>query len=310
MKMSKKFFLALPFSAVFLIACNNNSVNSLEHLQQKLIINDENHQWNQFLENEHINNLLNFVFDDKDEKELFIENQKSINSTIVLNDLKEALAYYNFVRAALDLSIWGSETVYRIEQSEKQIVDLIANKWLWFLFNINKFEFFFFPEMDRFNETEEEHNFSIKDKALSNGGFYYPPNNTFIDSAQMIYEDTTKSTEKLFSYNLEKLFFFMNENGMIFNLNVNKIYDKNKKIISKNVSLFPYILAFPKLLKSENKLKNFSLSKYIQTNSSFSDNNVNTSAVDRISFADYYDGEPLRYTIVGVNTKKIKKVEI
>ncbi|CAC13366.1 LIPOPROTEIN [Mycoplasmopsis pulmonis] len=277
----------------------------------------EDKNWNSFLNSESINTLLNTAFYneetkqvDEHEKQNFIEEQKAIDTQKYLQEIRESLFYSNLIQTnSFILSFFGTP-IHSVKNSREKIKDLTSKNWLWLLYNFDKFVFIYSLERDLFKHTTEEYDEQVAETNLNIGSLYSPKTNNFIDHASMIYSNTfdkpiPDGDDKSFHRKTTK-FFLMNEDGFIFELEINSSYQEDPKTnqfkIERDIRSFPYLKSYPKLLKSTNKKKDFSLSDYIK-NTQFFEGYI-PNEVDKILFEELHGGEQLRYGIIQTKNKK------
>lgn len=98
----------------------SNKNNNIEKIELKL--QDDNKKWDLFLNYDYVDMLLNLVYKDPKEKQTYIEQQKSIDSSKTLNELKNYLSYANGVVANYsydDLANKENEPLLRKNNSKK-----------------------------------------------------------------------------------------------------------------------------------------------------------------------------------------------
>lgn len=295
----------LSFLFFLLVSCANiPNQNTKEKLIKINSIYENSHdlKWNNFLNNESIENLLKFTFNNTEEKNKYIAEQKQIDNEIYFQKIKDWTNYFTYINAKI-VSQSKQKLTYSIKTGNETLSELITKNWLWFLANINHFTYIFFPVLDLYQQSNENYLFNIMDGNLTNGGFYYPNSNHYIDYASAVLTNNLylEDLSEYESYKIEKNFYLMNKDGFIVYLNINKYFDDEKKLKSTNIDLIPYLFSYTELLKSKNKKNFFSLSKYIQNNFDFE--GIENNNTNKILFNDYYGGEILRYSFIGINKK-------
>lgn len=333
-KLKNLFMLcSLPFaliSSLSLLACKTppqtESTSVIEQLnEEQSLKGDSEKNWHFFLQDTAIKELLNFVFDNEEEKNKYIESQKVINSSDFLKHLQTASYYYNdilsgYLKNSSSLSLFGfgkkaeSDKPYIFDQSKQVFKDLFNKNWLWLLFNMDKLSFVFNVDIDLFKYRGDTDKFEddVLRNNVVNGAFYHPTNPQFLQYAKKISSDNLNinikdlGEDEEIEYRKELEFYLLNSDGMIIKINIIKTYDANKKLAQTKVELFPYLYTYPKLLASEDKNRDFSLSKYIQVNGIFSqdDKDYEAPTFEKILFQDQYGGDFLQYAFIGVRKTK------
>lgn len=331
--MKKKFIslfvLSLSLlSSLSLLACktppqvvDNQSVTQ-QLIAEQSLKGDINKNWDFFLQETSIQELLDFVFDNEEEKTKYIESQKNIDSPEFLKQIQTATYYFNYILASYTpqprRSLFGkneSDRPYIVDQSKQFFDELFTKNWLWILFNMNKLSFVFNVDIDLFKYRGEVDQFEddVLRSNVLNGAFYHPTNPQFIQYAKKIsFDNLSKKVEKTddgdeMEFRKDLQFYLLNSDGMIIKIDIKKSYDANKQLTNTKVDMSSYLYTYPKLLSSEDKNRDFSLSKYIQVNEVFTDqdeNDIQAPTFEKILFQDQYGGDFLQYAFIGA--RKIK----
>lgn len=219
----KKLLFVLPlFSLIPIstVSCQDNN-EACKNIKQKLYTEEYklNQNWENFLNQEVIEKILNLIYKDSNDKQDFINNQLELNKNKnYLNQIKKSLIFSNNV--SLSFGHDGgflSKRPYLLSDSIKNVEEAKTKNWLWLLFNIAKIEFVSFPVFDQFVSSTEESSLEAKKSGMELGLFYTPKSNIFIDFTYKI------EIEKDYSETYQ--FYLLTNEGFIINLNITKYID-------------------------------------------------------------------------------------
>ncbi|QDY86598.1 hypothetical protein FRW55_00220 [Mycoplasma anserisalpingitidis] len=219
----KKLLFVLPlFSLIPIstVSCQDNN-EAHKNIKQKLYTEEYklNQNWENFLNQEVIEKILNLIYKDSNDKQDFINNQLELNKNKnYLNQIKKSLIFSNNI--SLSFGHDGgflSKRPYLLSDSIKNVEEAKTKNWLWLLFNIAKIEFVSFPVFDQFVSSTEESSLEAKKSGMELGLFYTPKSNIFIDFTYKI------EIEKDYSETYQ--FYLLTNEGFIINLNITKYID-------------------------------------------------------------------------------------
>lgn len=219
----KKLLFVLPlFSLIPIstVSCQDNN-EAYKSIKEKLYTEEYklNQNWENFLNQEVIEKILNLIYKDSNDKQDFINNQLELNKNKnYLNQIKKSLIFSNNI--SLSFGHDGgflSKRPYLLSDSIKNVEEAKTKNWLWLLFNITKIEFVSFPIFDQFVSSTEESSLEAKKSGMELGLFYTPKSNIFIDFTYKI------EIEKDYSETYQ--FYLLTNEGFIINLNITKYID-------------------------------------------------------------------------------------
>lgn len=222
MKFKKLLFVLPLFSLIPIstVSCQDNN-EAYKNIKEKLYTEEYklNQNWENFLNQEVIEKILNLIYKDSNEKQDFINNQLELNKNKnYLNQIKKSLIFSNNI--SLSFGHDGgflSKRPYLLSDSIKNVEEAKTKNWLWLLFNIAKIEFVSFPVFDQFVSSTEESSLEAKKSGMELGLFYTPKSNIFIDFTYKI------EIEKDYSETYQ--FYLLTNEGFIINLNITKYID-------------------------------------------------------------------------------------
>ncbi|AZZ65367.1 hypothetical protein DMC14_000980 [Metamycoplasma phocicerebrale] len=263
-------------------------------------INDIEAKWNNFLKYEYINKLLNIAFKGNEQKiNNYINKQKNIDNSYFTN-IKDYLYYSSNTTSIIksdDKKGFFSKKVIGKEKYSQLLDNLYQENWLWFLFNLNKFTFAYFPSYNQFEAPLEKLSVDTQKDSLDLGGFNHPKTNEAIQFVELKEPDN--------SYQKKSEFFILTKQGIILRLSITTNFkDEDNNLIPEDlqktkISIFTYSYIYPLIYQNETNLKRFDLSNYVHAWKLFSKGN----RTKKILFDDDFGGEPLRFTIVDIDTK-------
>ncbi|WP_193741203.1 aromatic motif membrane protein [Metamycoplasma auris] len=274
----------------------NNADININKSQKEEAKNNKETNWNTFLKYEYIDLLLRLNFENKEERDKYIESQKKRDEAY-LNEIKEALYYTN----AVALSHHVTDNVVYEEFSSK-LDKLFTEDWLWFLFNLDRFTFINYEVFNGFKGEFDHLNEDLQKNAQKLGAFNRPKTNQIYSYAVWnnkpdTYNDWIKEVH------------FITKEGIIFKADLKK--DKKTKKISTTIFRYSYI--YPDLFNNEKRIKDdFDLGRYVSVLKKgegvlSKDGNKREGSAEKILFDETFGGEPLRYTIVDIDNKEASK---
>ncbi|QKT05131.1 aromatic motif membrane protein [Mycoplasma sp. OR1901] len=330
-KFLKNIFKSLVFiSPIALsVSCSssNNSTNKLEMIKNSIVKTDSSkeQEWNTFINQKYIQVILDRSFNSKEEKEKFIESQKSISDEYI-NKIKIASRFGNNIISEFDdgggfLFLGNVKNLITYKSIDIK-EELYSKNWLFFLFNIHRFNFFHFSDIEPDKAFKEDFIESLETNKKIFEDFYTPKKLNIIDLAVQEYDLSETSSEtfevneentsnkpqktKEVNYNFEDRIYFLSEEGYIYFVRlfgtkkVTSFSDGTKKeeqTINK-VYLNQYLYSFPKLVASKDKMNDFDLKKYIDVVAPWENSKLGFRDAIRILFIEEYGGETFRYTLI------------
>lgn len=286
----KKILVAIaPLLALSSLSCTNKSQNIT--ISNNISNYQESNQWNLFINQDAIQSILTTIYDNPENIQSYLDSQLNINEdyTRILN---ESLVFNN----SLSLS-FGSDSggflsnipkPFPLRELDKQIQDLFEHNWLWYLFNLNKAEFIYYPQFDRFETNSESIKLDTLQNSLSNSSFFRPLSNKILQFSKQYYEDS----QEYKTYN----FFLLLDGGFILKLQVDKYFEDGKWDTS--INLDSYIYSYPYIFNKENVNNIFNISKYVSDTQSFFELSENRSK--SILFKENYGSSELRFTLSAI----------
>ncbi|WP_406614519.1 aromatic motif membrane protein [Mycoplasma corogypsi] len=271
----------------------NDSKNDLSEFYQLTEQEQIENKWNNFLNTKHINKILSLAFKTEQSRNEYIKQQKAIDSSYI-KELKSWLYFGNNLQSSFgsDVRNFFGSPPYPLQTARNVVSDLFGKNWLWFLFNLDKFEFVSYPHVELFDRSRAETEIKSTENSLTLGAFYQPKSNKFIDFAVHVYEDSKdENTTNIF---------LLTEAGFIIKVVITDAKrDTDRKPDSPNeVNVIGYLFSYPKLIQSNNKLRDFSIVKYVIDNVSFA--GLRSNNANSVIFAERYGADNLRYTVVDI----------
>ncbi len=285
--------------------------------------NQTQDSWIAFLNNKVINNLLITIFPNKKDRDEYIKSQQEIKIEYA-HEIANWLNYYNTVqndankaavfnentaRSKLNNNLFNNVSLsnpFAYEQARKFHNTLFNKNWLWFLFNLKRQIFMLYPDDNLFQESSEETAEGLKDSKINNrSSFYRAQSNEFIDGLYVVESSNlNKKPEELDEYtDFSKIakFTLLNNEGFVFTISIEENYDKTKKLISRKVSLLPWIKTLPRLMFNDHVIKQeFNLANY--TENSYDYNAVNFHSPLEIKvYEDQFGGKAIRFSFVDID---------
>ena len=286
--------------------------------------NQTQDSWIAFLNNKVINNLLITIFPNKKDRDEYIKSQQEIKIEYA-HEIANWLNYYNTVqndankaavfnentaRSKLNNNLFNNVSLsnpFAYEQARKFHNTLFNKNWLWFLFNLKRQIFMLYPDDNLFQESSEETVQNLKDSKVNNhSSFYRASSNEFIDGLYVIESSNLdKKPEELDEYtdfSKTAKFALLNKEGFIFTIFIEENYDKTKKLVSRQVSLVPWIKTLPKLMFNDHTIKHdFNLANY--TENSYDYNAINFHSPLEIKvYGDQFGGKAIRFSFVDIDS--------
>lgn len=297
-KIVKKMSIFSVFGGFALVSCGQTSaITNLSYYESFV---QKPNDFQNFLDNQPIQELLNFVFENPDSKKQYINKTQNIKSDIYKNELNFNLIYYNTINNQSDAPI---ADLFSEQQNNQPILyqeakdnysQLFNLNWLWFLAHLNQAIFIrALGVNDQFRRLEEDSNLRLQDNALANG-FYQPTNSVFKDIIIVKGQEQNDTQE----YKA----FLLNQDNFVFEFDISKKI-QNNKIVSTTVKLSPWIKVFPKILDFKNLHFPFSEFVRMETNFNIGEGKANNvSQVEKSIFEENLGGDPFFYTLI--NFKK------
>ncbi|EDU19002.1 hypothetical protein FJM04_01195 [Ureaplasma parvum] len=285
--------------------------------------NQTQDSWIAFLNNKVINNLLITIFPNKKDRDEYIKSQQEIKIeyaheianwlnyyNTVQNDANKAVVFNeNTARSKLNNNLFNNVSLsnpFAYEQARKFHNTLFNKNWLWFLFNLKRQIFMLYPDDNLFQESSEETAEGLKDSKINNrSSFYRAQSNEFIDGLYVVESSNlNKKPEELDEYtdfSKTAKFTLLNNEGFVFTISIEENYDKTKKLISRKVSLLPWIKTLPRLMFNDHVIKQeFNLANY--TENSYDYNAVNFHSPLEIKvYEDQFGGKAIRFSFVDID---------
>lgn len=271
----------LPFMSV---SCTYSKKTEPQIIKTDKKIEDE--KWSNFLAQESINYLLTDIFENEEEKQKYVNSQKELGLEY-LNKIKPA--YYfgsNIVRRYKWDSYYDKKEKKMVDEkpivlseSDKLINELMNKNWLFFLYNIDNFNFAYYPEIDLFANDLDESTRNVAENNIKFGVFYKPKTKKILQYAKQIYIDENDYKENKY--------FLLTEEGFILNLRVEKDIDLD----STSTYMHQYIYTYPELVANKENLNQFNIAKYVDA----VQNEIDRSFA--LAFEDIFGGDKLRYCV-------------
>lgn len=226
------------------------------------------------------------------------------------NDANKAAVFNeNTARSKLNNNLFNNVSLsnpFAYEQARKFHNTLFNKNWLWFLFNLKRQIFMLYPDDNLFQESSEETAEGLKDSKINNrSSFYRAQSNEFIDGLYVVESSNlNKKPEELDEYtdfSKTAKFTLLNNEGFVFTISIEENYDKTKKLISRKVSLLPWIKTLPRLMFNDHVIKQeFNLANY--TENSYDYNAVNFHSPLEIKvYEDQFGGKAIRFSFVDID---------
>ncbi|WP_029512683.1 aromatic motif membrane protein [Mycoplasmopsis iners] len=288
----KKLLLSSVLSVPFLpVSCVNSPINTLNKQEAYEHFSVMDNSYEDFVQNNLIQEVLSQLFPNEEEKNTYIQEQNKLNNETYTNKIQAALKYANHLTYSLNLNrvAWTSGKASILNVANEIIDNLREKNWLFFLYNLHRFTFVQDQLEGGSDYQSVEKRSEAEENMLLYQNFYQPKSNKIIDFVIQEYSND--------EYENIKQVYFLNEEGFIFKI-VLSFAKENEKIIERKAEVFGYVYTYPKLLKSNNKLKDFDLKKYVLATQSFENYNLYSSNTEAVLFTDKYGGKELVYTIV------------
>ncbi|WFQ95558.1 aromatic motif membrane protein [Mycoplasma feriruminatoris] len=278
-----------PVFSLTAISCSNKNLN-ITNLSIKK--DEKKDSWDQFVQREYVNQILNIAFDNDQEKiKKYKEDQFNINDNQMLSTLNKYLTYANNINAGYENdgdSIVGGDP-YPTKEYGNKLTTFFNENWLWTLFNLDKFNFVLYDVYNGFDGNVTKLGEDAEKNAIDYGLFKQIHSNNI---SQFVLTKSNSIAGKLVYYN----FYLLTEDWNILEINIEKNPDKFKFIAYTNI--------YPKLTKNKLDREVFILDEYA--------NAVLSVAKDRTSqamnnFNAKFGGKPLRYVMFEVNSKYLEK---
>ncbi|WFQ91378.1 membrane protein [Mycoplasma feriruminatoris] len=278
-----------PVFSLTAISCSNKNLN-ITNLSIKK--DEKKDSWDQFVQREYVNQILNIAFDNDQEKiKKYKEDQFNINDNQMLSTLNKYLTYANNINAGYGNdgdSIVGGDP-YPTKEYGNKLTTFFNENWLWTLFNLDKFNFVLYDVYNGFDGNVTKLGEDAEKNAIDYGLFKQIHSNNI---SQFVLTKSNSIAGKLVYYN----FYLLTEDWNILEINIEKNPDKFKFIAYTNI--------YPKLTKNKLDREVFILDEYA--------NAVLSVAKDRTSqamnnFNAKFGGKPLRYVMFEVNSKYLEK---
>nr|VZK65694.1 hypothetical protein MF5292_00872 [Mycoplasma feriruminatoris]VZR75837.1 hypothetical protein MF5294_00870 [Mycoplasma feriruminatoris]VZR98599.1 hypothetical protein MF5293_00866 [Mycoplasma feriruminatoris] len=278
-----------PVFSLTAISCSNKNHNIINLSIKK---DEKKDSWEQFVQREYVNQILNIAFDNDQEKiKKYKEDQFNINDNQMLSTLNKYLTYANNINAGYgndgDYIVGGDP--YPTKEYGNKLTTFFNENWLWTLFNLDKFNFVLYDVYNGFDGNVTKLGEDAEKNAIDYGLFKQIHSNNI---SQFVLTKSNSIAGKLVYYN----FYLLTEDWNILEINIEKNPDKFKFIAYTNI--------YPKLTKNKLDREVFILDEYA--------NAVLSVAKDRTSqamnnFNAKFGGKPLRYVMFEVNSKYLEK---
>ncbi|MBN3534869.1 aromatic motif membrane protein [Mycoplasma procyoni] len=298
--------VALTSASALSFSCSKSQESQsavIQKFQTETQEEKDERNWENFLSNEFVNNFLNLIYENKDEKEKFIQEQKEIDSNTEFSKLKNWLYYWNTVENKSDDPVWSPAKPLPFKKARDGVSDFANKNWLFFLFNIQKIVFMQLADTTNlFDGTKEELTENSRANLIDHPLFYKPSTNEIIDYSIFKEVDNLHlSAEELEfddfgEYTQEYKAYLLNKDGYIFEIKLSKRFDENKKLTSQNIQFSLWLDRFKNFsrIKTEDLKSYFNIKKYSQEKES-QGTAQGKSAISFNIFKENYGGEPLRY---------------
>ncbi|QNM93825.1 hypothetical protein H9M94_00935 [Mycoplasma sp. Pen4] len=255
-------------------------------------------QWKNFLNQSAISQILNDVFPNEYDRRKYIKSQMELGEKY-LSEVQNAYRYTNNISQSLVNSrmFWNRRLPFTVKHGNEVIDTLTSQNWLWFLFNISKFNLIQDNEEDLSTHTTGEFDrLNLVHNTLYNP-FQNIDSNTFIDSFKSISTDG------------ETNYYLLTKDGFIILLTNGSRYDYETNGYVAVQKINTYFHSFPKILKASNINDVFDLRKYGDLFATLGLDTSRTTETTKILFIDNLGGTRLRYTPVYVNDKNEKDMK-
>ncbi|PZV99950.1 aromatic motif membrane protein [Metamycoplasma auris] len=301
MLVSSALFVSLPF---VLLSCSISKNNDVKNINKELSetldqSNDKdekklskNKEWEAFLKYEYIDLLLRLNYDDEKKRTNYIEEQKNLDSSY-LKEIKEALYYTNAVALSHNVT---ENVVY--DNFSTKLDELFSKNWLWFLFNLDRFTFINYEVFNGFKGEFDHLNEDVEKSALKLGAFNRPKTNQIYSYVIWNSKVLNKNNE------WEREVYFITKEGII--LKADLVKNNNDKKVK--TTIFRYSHIYSDLFNNERRIRDeFDLGRYVASIKKglgilSEDGNKREGSAEKILFDEAYGGEPLRYTIIDIDT--------
>lgn len=294
MKKIVKGFSALSVLAgLTLVSCGqSNTIKNFSYYQSFI---QKPNSFQNFLDNQPIQELLDFVFENKDSKEQFINRTKNIKSEVYKKELNFNLIYYNTINNRSDAPVEGLFSTQNnqpllYQEAKDNYSQLFNFNWLWFLAHLNQATFIrALGVNDQFRRLEEDSNLRLKNNALANA--FYQPTNSVFKNIIIVKGEKEDNNQK---YKV----FLLNQDNFVFELDVTKTI-QNDKVVNTIVALSPWIKIYPKILDIKSLKFPFAEFVRMETNFNIGDAKANNvSQVEKSVFEENLGGDPFFYTLI------------
>ncbi|MEA4206088.1 aromatic motif membrane protein [Mycoplasma sp. 1199] len=246
-------------------------------------------EWNNFIKQDSIWNLLNIAYKDESQKQAYIDSQfELLSNPDYKQQIKNAFVFGNnmtqsFIQGEFDWGTFSRIKPFLVEQSTAQIDQLLSTNWLYALFTITQFDLIKSTLLDNENLDTTSND---PEKIYSN--YAKISSNQFID---YVYAKNSDET-------LDDLYYLLSKNGFILEIGIEKDWQNPELLKPK---LHGYVKTFPNIINNDYILDIFDLNKYVQLFAPFGVDNSNKANTNEILFIDNYGGVKLTYTFVDVN---------
>ncbi|WP_347938312.1 aromatic motif membrane protein [Mycoplasma feriruminatoris] len=234
MKKNRKYiyiFISLVLSSLIGLVSYfsfSNKNNNIEKIELKL--QDDNKKWDLFLNYDYVDMLLNLVYKDPKEKQTYIEQQKSIDSSKTLNELKDYLSYANGVVAnySYDDNHLGKDAEPLLRKNNsKKLDEFFEKNWLWTFYNLDKFEYVLFDISDQFINQRDQASINSQKDSLNYNAFRKIKSNKM---QQVVLEQKSDNNYKLY---------LLSTDWNILTIDITKTNEKTTVDISTYIHIHP-----------------------------------------------------------------------
>ncbi|MGZ9800679.1 aromatic motif membrane protein [Mycoplasma sp. AC1221] len=167
------------------ISCSKPQQNEVSFLVNNSV-NAENDNWDNFIKNDYIQEILHKLYDNNEDIQKYIKKQKSINAQEYLTSLKTWLRYSNnfissYDKGSFDYKTFKTKRNFTTEKAEDEKRVLFEENWLFLLFNFDKFKFMQSPNIatDEFVKADVVDDAETKQKIYKD--YFIADNNEIID---------------------------------------------------------------------------------------------------------------------------------
>ncbi|AKF41003.1 hypothetical protein AAW50_00930 [Mycoplasmopsis canis] len=293
------------------IACSNleNKSNEQKYLNSLTLTknNDEELEWENFLKRGYVDTILNSVFrNDVSARNAYIKEQKELGDEY-LDELRTWVRYSNNIVFPYDKTqifrfLFSSpKRNFATSYGSKQLSDLYKKNWLFFLYNLDKFVFLQFPNVATSDEANSDLIDEIESAKRIYDDFYISENNEIIDYVVQKYSIEIDEDDNSEIY--EDRIFLLTKDGRILRFDISG--NKSNNSLSKNnpPAIHQYLYSYPKIIKSNDKLNDFDLKKYIEVVKEWGDFDYKFSESKKALYTDEYGNREFRYTLINIKEK-------